>query len=224
MRKIVLLILGVALLHALDVSGGLKEAMSSGIKSAVSELGRDGGFLNSRFRIPLPDSLSWASKASKAIVGERLTNDLIASMNSAAQKAVPRSASIFSDAITSLSIDDAKGLLLSNDKQGMTKYFYKKTSSPLLAALKPIIADEMKRSQVMHYYDSLKNLAPTNLGLPGSAATLLGGAGQNFDLEAYVLQKTLDALFVLIGEKEQAIRENPTMRTSQTLKDVFGGR
>ena len=53
-----------------------------------------------------------------------------------------------------------------------------------------------------------------------SASSLLGQ--DTLDLDTYVTHKTLDGLFVKIGEEEQRIRENPVARTTDLLEKVFG--
>ena len=44
----------------------------------------------------------------------------------------------------------------------------------------------------------------------------------NVNLEEYVTQKALDALFLKVGEEEKKIRENPVARITAILKRVFG--
>ena len=41
------------------------------------------------------------------------------------------------------------------------------------------------------------------------------------DLTAYVTQKAIDGLFVMIAQEELNIRQNPTARTSALLAKVF---
>ena len=50
----------------------------------------------------------------------------------------------------------------------------------------------------------------------GSALT-----GQ-FDLDKYVVEKSLDGLFYMLGEEEKKIRKSPAARTTALLKEVFG--
>ena len=47
-----------------DVSGGLKQALTSGVTKAVRELGKEDGFLsNAKVKIPLPKQLQPIEKA-----------------------------------------------------------------------------------------------------------------------------------------------------------------
>ena len=44
------------------------------------------------------------------------------------------------------------------------------------------------------------------------------------DLDAYVTQKAIDGLFVLVADEEQKIRKDPLARTTELLKRVFGAQ
>jgi hypothetical protein len=56
------------------------------------------------------------------------------------------------------------------------------------------------------------------------AGMFTGAKAVDPDLDAYVTQKAIDGLFVLIGEEEARIRKDPLARTSDLLKRVFGGK
>jgi len=58
------------------------------------------------------------------------------------------------------------------------------------------------------------------LARAGPVARLAGV--HDFDLDAYVTARALDALFALIGEEEKRIRRDPVARTTELLKQVFG--
>ena len=44
----------------------------------------------------------------------------------------------------------------------------------------------------------------------------------NVDLENYVTDKALDALFVRVAAEEKLIRQDPVARVNEILKRVFG--
>jgi hypothetical protein len=66
---------------------------------------------------------------------------------------------------------------------------------------------------VVQQYNQVLNSAPGGSALAGQ-----------FDLTKYVVGKTLDGLFLMLGEEEKKIRKNPAARTTQLLKDVFGAK
>jgi hypothetical protein len=41
------------------------------------------------------------------------------------------------------------------------------------------------------------------------------------DINQYVVSKTLDGLFYLLGQQETKIRKDPAARTTSLLKEVF---
>jgi hypothetical protein len=43
-----------------------------------------------------------------------------------------------------------------------------------------------------------------------------------FDLDKYVNDKALDGLFLMLGEEEKKIRQNPAARVTDLLREVFG--
>jgi hypothetical protein len=44
----------------------------------------------------------------------------------------------------------------------------------------------------------------------------------SLDLDKYVVGKTLDGLFYMLGQEEKNIRKNPVAQTTNLLKEVFG--
>jgi hypothetical protein len=45
---------------------------------------------------------------------------------------------------------------------------------------------------------------------------------QSFNLDKYVVGKTLDGLFYMVGEEEKKIRKSPVAQTTALLREVFG--
>jgi hypothetical protein len=45
-----------------------------------------------------------------------------------------------------------------------------------------------------------------------------------FDLDKYVVGRSLDGLFHVVGEEEKKIRTNPSARVTDLLREVFGQR
>jgi hypothetical protein len=47
-------------------------------------------------------------------------------------------------------------------------------------------------------------------------------ATQNFNLDDYVVGKTVDGLFYVMAQEEKKIRKDPMAQTTSLLKEVFG--
>jgi hypothetical protein len=196
-----------------EMVAGLKEALNKGTQYAVTNLGKEGGFLdNAKVRIPMPESLSWVEKTLRTLRQDRLADEFVASMNHAAEQAVPEAASIFGDAIQDMSLDDAKGIL-TGPNDAATQYFRRTTSAALTEKMRPIVEQATSRTGVTSNYKAMTDKA-------GGLTSLL--SKDTTDLDGYVTEKALDGLFLMVAEEEKRIRENPVARTSDLLKKVFG--
>lgn len=212
------------------ISSGLKEALKSGVTFATTQLGKKDGYLNNKnVKIPLPDNLEKAETIIRKAGGDKMADDLVKSMNNAASQAAPKTADIFMDAISKMSLSDAQNILNSGNN-GATDYFKKNTTSSLKGLIKPIIQTSMKENNVAQYYDTANNFYQSSAKplLNNSAVSgLAKNLGVNTDsssesLDDYVTQKAIDGLFTMIAEKEAGIRANPVEQTSSILKQVFG--
>ncbi len=214
------------------VADGLKEALKKGVSFAARELGKNGGYLNNTLvKIPLPENLAKAEKLVRKFGGDRVADNLINSMNSAASKAAPKSVKIFMDAIDKMSIDDAKRILAGN-KDAATEYFKTHTSKSLEKMIAPIVKNSMKNSSVSKYYDLfssyyekygkkyVQNSSIMSLAKSFGADSYLPSTSYK-DLDKYVTDKAIDGLFKMIAKEEENIRKNPVARTTSLLKKVF---
>jgi len=121
-----------------DIAGGLKEALGKGIKSAVNSLGKPNGFLlNPRVKIPLPKSLQKLEKGMRLAGQGKSVDAFVASMNNAAEKAVPVAIDVFVDAIKQMSFDDARKILFSGQKDSETQIVRRPTEEHWRGRLSP---------------------------------------------------------------------------------------
>ncbi len=197
-----------------DISGGLKEALSKGVSTAIKSLGKDNGFLdNVRVKIPLPKSLQKVEKVVRVAGQGKAVDEFVASMNHAAEKAVPVAVDVFVDAIKKMSFDDARQILFSGKDDSATLFFRKSSEETLRTKFRPIVEEFTAKTGVTQKYKAM-------VGKAGFAAQFLGKDAT--DLDAYVTQKALDGLFLLIADEEKKIRKDPIGRTTGLLKKVFG--
>lgn len=215
------------------VSSGLKEALKTGVTYATTQLGSTNGYLdNKAVKIPLPNNLSSAESIIRKAGGDKMADDLINSMNSAASKAAPKTAEIFISAIDKMSLTDAQKIL-SGGNNAATEYFKANTTESLKKSIAPIIQETMKENQVAGYYDSVNNIYKSsakglvdNSGVMGMAKSFgvdsyIPG-NSNESLDEFVTNKAIEGLFTMIAQKEASIRTNPGEQTSSLLKQVFG--
>lgn len=195
-----------------DANAGLKGALEQGALAAVAALGRTDGFLgNGAVRIPLPDSLRRYEKLMRRLGMGRYADELITTMNRAAEAAVPEAKTLFVDAVKKMTVRDAKAILTGGDTAG-TEYFRRTTSEPLRARFLPIVAQATQKVRLAQKYNEFAEKG-ARFGLVRK---------EDANLDQYVTQKALDGLFYMIGEEEKRIRRNPVEAGSDLLRRVFG--
>ena len=194
-----------------EASAGLKKALDQGIDQAVGKLGIEDGFLkNPQVKIELPPKLAKAQGMMRMLgVGHEL-DDLVTSMNRAAEAAVPESKVLLKQALKQMSLQDAKKILTGAD-DAATQYFKQATSAPLKAKFTPIIVRATAKVKLGETYDALAHKAVA-LGLVKP---------EDATLQSYVTDRTLDGLFLMMAQEERAIRKDPVGQASSLLKKVF---
>jgi hypothetical protein len=204
--------LGLADLTNQDAARGIKGALSAGAASAIGKLGVPGGFLNNpKVKIPLPPALDEVAKGMRMLGRGKDADELVATMNQAAEQAVPEAKGLLLSAVRSMSIQDAKAILTGGD-DSVTQFFRAKTAAPLAVKLLPIVKKSTDRLGLAQKYDQFAG--------EGSKLGLVKGDAAN--IEEYVTHKALDGLYTMIGEEEHAIRQNPAAAGSAIVSKVFG--
>lgn len=195
----------------LDVAGGLKEALQVGVDEAVSSLSKEKGFLESPYKILIPEEASKVvSTVSKVPGFQNVEKDLINKMNEAAELAAKKAGPIFLNAIKQMSFEDATNILM-GEQDAATSYLERTSSQALYAEFMPIIQaalDEVDARSLWKSAVSAYNKIPFQKKL-------------NPELDDHVNNKALDGLFGLIEKKEEGIRGDIGLRTSPLLKEVF---
>lgn len=195
-----------------ETASGLKEALTRGAEVAVSQLGRPDGFLgDKRVRIPLPDSIRKAEKMMRTLGAGKYADELVETMNRAAEAAVVEARPILVNAVKNMSFDDARAILTGGD-DAATSYFRRSTSGDIAKKFLPIVRQATAKVQLADKYNQYAGKA-AKLGLLDE---------KDADLDQYVTQKAMDGLFLMVAEQEKAIRKDPVSTGSALLKKVFG--
>ena len=194
------------------ITAGLKEALKISTGKAVAATGKPDGFLkNEAIKILLPEQLRTAGKGMRLLgMGPQL-DELEIGMNRAAEQATPKAKQIFFNALLKMNIGDARQILTGGDNAA-TQYFRRQCSGELTTAFKPIVHGAMQQVGVIKQYNRLIQNSV--------AAPLL--ETQGFNLDDYVVGKTMDGLFYMLGQEEKQIRKDPAARTTTLLREVFG--
>ena len=196
-----------------QAASGVRAALERGADSAVSILGKPGGFLDDpRVKIPLPAALDRAASMLRAIGQQQRVDDLVNSMNRAAEMAVPAAKPLLLNAVHEMSVEDAVKIVRGGDTS-VTDFFAAKTRAPLGEKFLPIVTAETQKVSLAAKYNAVAS--------KGSAFGLVKPEDAN--VAQYVTRKALDGLFFMIAQEERKIRADPVGTGSALLKSVFGG-
>ncbi len=195
-----------------DASRGIKEALGLASMNATTRLAQPDGFWgNPRVRIPLPGILG---QSQRTLAGMRMSgplDQLQESLNRAAESAMPQAASLFTNAVRTITIADAIDIVRGGEDSA-TRYLRGRTETRLTSLLKPPMTRALTQSGAFT--------------LLRSALREVGLASMTRDLRTEVINfstsKALDGCFTFIAEEERAIRRDPWRRTTDILRRVFG--
>ena len=197
--------------YGLDISGGLKEALTNGISKQVTKLtATDGFFRNEAVKIFLPEELRKVDSGLRKIGLSSLADEGLKVLNRAAEDAVKEATPIFVDAVLKINFTDAKSILMGNESSA-TNYLQNSTSTALYGKFNPVIKNSFSKvgadkvwSNLINKYNSIPLVNKVNP-----------------DLTDYVTNQAMNGVFKMIAVEEKNIRTNLSSRTSVLLQRVF---
>jgi hypothetical protein len=198
-----------------EAGEGIKEALSQGLVKAVLQLNKPDGFFKDAFyKILLPPDAKKIENTLRNLGMNNMVDKAILQINRAAEDAAGYAKPIFVDAIKSMTLSDAIGLVKNGDTSA-THFFRVKTTDKLIAAFLPVIKSSLDKVDATKYYTDLVN---TYNSFPTTLKKI------NPDLPSFVTDRATVALFDLVGKEEVNIRKNIAARTSDLLRKVFGAK
>ncbi len=195
-----------------EITSGIKEALESGVTAGTKRLSAIDGFLNNMaVKIVFPSEAQKMEKTLRGLGFNRQCDDVILSLNRAAEDASKEALPIFVSAIKNMSLNDASNILLAKEKDAATHYFKQATTNPLKEKFKPIIRNSLEKvGATKHWSNAITQYNKVPL------VTKI-----NPDLTEYALQKALDGLFYETAQEELKIRNNANARGTALLQKVF---
>lgn len=194
-----------------EISSGLKQALSLGVTEGVKKLGvTDGFYKNEMVKILMPEKLRKVDTTLRSLGMGSLADQGVKLLNRAAEDAVTEATPIFANAITSMTITDAKNILLGSNNAA-TNYLQNKTQDQLFTAFQPKVKASLGKVGADTVW---KNIISKYNTFTGQAVTT--------DLNEYVTTETINGVFKMVAEKETGIRNNSALRTTSLLEKVFG--
>jgi hypothetical protein len=199
-------------LSADDIAGGLKEALLRGAQTGTTRLSTPGGFLeNAALKIIMPQEAQKIEATLRRLGFNQLVDDMIVSMNLAAEDACKTAIPIFTTAIREMTITDGINILRGSDTAA-TSFLRTKTNTALAQSFSPIIKASLDKVNATRNWEKI---ITTYNSIP------LIGRKMNPDLVGYVTDKSLSGIYTEIASQEKDIRANPAARTTDLLRKVF---
>ena len=195
-----------------EVIAGLKEALSIGIKNSVNLTSATDGFLkNTEIMLPFPPDAIKVKEKAMALGLSGQVEKFETTLNRAAEEATKEAIPIFIDAIKNMTVQDGFAILKGGN--GSASQFLKnQTSAKLVSAFAPKVKEATSKVKLTEYWNPI--ITKYN------ALTL--GNKLDPDLDAYITQKAIDGLFIMVAKEEDKIRLDPAARVSDILIKVFG--
>jgi hypothetical protein len=194
-----------------DVVAGLKEALVKGAEYSTASASKTDGYLkNVEIKIPFPPEIEKIETTLRNVGLNKPVDDFIMSINRAAEQAANEAKPLFVNAIMSMTIDDAWGIL-KGDNHAATAYLQRTTSSQLEVKFAPIIDNALNTVNATKYYEDMSTQY-NRIPFVTKVET---------DLTKYVTQRAIDGLFMLVAKEEEKIRKDPLARTTELLQRVF---
>lgn len=199
----------------LEVISGLKEALTVGIKNGANKASIVDGFMNNaKIKLPFPEEALVVKEKALELGLDGQVDKFVLTLNRAAEDASTTAAPIFVDAIKNMSISDGFAILKGSDGAA-TQFLRDNTTSQLVTAFSPKVAESTDKVQLTKYWSPLTSVY--------NKTTIFTGKPEvNTDLNQYVTDKAITGLFSLVEEEEGKIRKDPIARVSDILKKVFG--
>jgi hypothetical protein len=195
-----------------EIALGIKQALELGTAAGADKLAAKDGFLgNMAIRIAFPEEAQKVEKTLRTLGLGSLADNVVTSLNRAAEDAAKEAKPIFTAAIKQMTLTDATNILLGNS-DAATNYFKRVTTSQLMEKFKPVVANSLNKVGATKYW--------TDAATKYNTLPLVKSV--NPDLSEYVAQKALEGMFIQIAQEELQIRNNINARSTTLLQKVFG--
>ena len=196
-----------------QLTEAIKQALTKGVDDSVGLLGSPKGFsLSSLYHIAIPEPLNKPAGLLRQLGQGKYVDEFESRLNLAAEQSVSKAIPVFSAAIRGMSVTDALNIIEGNS-DAATVYFKDKTSTKLRQQFLPIIRSATNKTGLTSTYKKVSDKISTYA--PGYSANLV-------DIDDYVLNHAMNALFDRVAVEEKMIREQPLKRTTELMKSVFG--
>ncbi len=196
-----------------EATSAIKEALMKGIQVGVDKVSvTDGFFKNSMIKILFPNEVRQVESTLRSVGMGSLADNMIMSMNRAAEQASKQAGPIFINSIKQMNVTDAVSIVSNQQPDAATQFLKRTTTESLVASFKPTIKTALDQTlatkywaEITSYYNRIPLVSPVNTDLPD-----------------YVTRKAIDGLFLMVAQEEAKIRKDPIGTGSDIIDKVFG--
>jgi hypothetical protein len=197
-----------------EAVSALKEALQNGITKGTEQVSKPDGYFGNQFiKIPFPQEARDIESTLRKVGMGKTVDEAVLSLNRAAEDAATKALPIFVDAITTMSFQDAIGIVKGDSIAG-TRFLQQTTTNALTKAFRPVIEGSLDKVDATKHWSTVMNAYNK---IPFVKRI-------NPDLTQYVTEKALEGLFFTIASEEKLIRKDPLGQASSLLRKVFGGK
>lgn len=197
-----------------EAGNAIKELLTKGAANSVDIVGKPNGyFKNNLIKIPFPAEAKTVETKLRQVGAGKLADDVIESLNRAAEDAAKAAKPILVNSIKQLTVTDAINIVNGSQKDAATQFLKRSTTEQILTAFRPSIKSSLDKTQATKYW---KKATKQYNRMPMVQKI-------NTDLVDYTSRKALDGLFIMLAQEEEKIRANPQGFGSGVIDKVFGG-
>jgi hypothetical protein len=196
-----------------EAANAIKEALTKGITAAVDKVSvTDGFFKNNFIKIPFPQDAKAVESALRQIGLGSMIDNLVLSLNRAAESAAKQATPIFVNSIKQMTITDAINIVNNKQTDAATRFLERTTTEQLVVSFKPAIKTALDKTLATKYWSDIMtryNKIPFVRKV-------------NTDLPDYATRKAISGLFYMVAQEEAKIRKDPKAAASSIIEKVFG--
>jgi hypothetical protein len=136
-----------------EIALGLKQALEFGTTYSSQRLSEQNGFFgNAAIKILFPPEAQKAERTLRSLGLNKLADNVVLSINRAAEDAAKEAKPIFVNAIKQMTFADASNILLSRQSDAATQYFQRVTTNELMQRFKPVIQSSLTKVGATKYW------------------------------------------------------------------------
>lgn len=180
---------------------------TTGIDTLIGGLAREGGYLdNPLVRILLPPPLGLTLDVARDLHRDPKGLLLETVINRAAENAIPAAGPVLKSVLANMTPEQRQAII-TGDPHAATALLKETAADAVRQALLPTITESLEAEAAMEMYGELLERQESVLAVIDESQALQDAVSQDA-LPDYVAQRATDGLFILLAEREAALRDS----------------